>query len=287
MMGYPTTSNPTHCVSFGRHRISSMVRKREKVVCLLVGCLLNVALGWSIGKSRIIVSKDDFKSTQPLTTTDLMDWIPWHQGEVASDSNSLDQHIESEYRKWAKLHDKEPDPVHCIAFKRNYLNLLSDAEEGHGGKPFFQLNQYGDMTQEEHRQEMLMLEAYYNWCREHNKRQDPQKFDVFKNNLLRAVSERGSLNEEIHLGEFADCLPDSKNHCIEPLSSYFKNGERFLSGASNVKQIGNGVYIEDNRCDSNHPHHDDDSEMVPTFLENMQHQMWEQRKSSSYTRLYP
>lgn len=259
----------------------------ETAVCLLLGCFPGVAFGLSIGKSRIIVSKDDFKSSQPLTTNDMMEWIPWHQGEIATqtpNSYILDKHVESEYRKWARLHGKQPDPVHYQAFRQNYLDLLGEAEEGHGGQPFFHLNQYGDMTQEEHKQEMLMLEAYHNWCQHHNKRQDPRRFDAFKQNLIRAVIEtEGNMEREIHLGEFADCFPRSKNHCIEPL---YSNGEHYLPSNS-VQEIGNGVYVED---DGNHYYDDTfyyETEVLPTFLESRQQERWKEPRFSPYSDLHP
>eukprot|EP00526_Cylindrotheca_closterium_P016042 CAMPEP_0113634600 /NCGR_PEP_ID=MMETSP0017_2-20120614/18022_1 /TAXON_ID=2856 /ORGANISM="Cylindrotheca closterium" /LENGTH=259 /DNA_ID=CAMNT_0000545317 /DNA_START=45 /DNA_END=824 /DNA_ORIENTATION=- /assembly_acc=CAM_ASM_000147 len=246
-----------------------------------------------------------------------MDWIPWNHGEieVQQDNSALEQHIASEYRKWAEMYHKQPDAVHFEAFKRNYLDLLDEAEEGHGGQHFFQLNQYGDMTQEEHRREMFMLEAYYNWCQEYNKRQDPRRFEAFKLNLLQAVIQQtNSLEEggrEIQLGAFADCNPHSRNHCVEPLNYASQNdgGGGFLPTTTpqqqqHVQQIGHGVYVEDQEY-NDHQNYNNDSaghndyysheysseiappptfeeqdieETQPTFLHTMQNQKWHQQE---------
>ncbi|KAL3929457.1 MAG: hypothetical protein SGBAC_012199 [Bacillariaceae sp.] len=225
----------------------------------------------------------------------------------------MEEHIASEYRKWTKLHNKKADARHFEAFKRNYLDLLDESEEGHGGSgPVFQLNQYGDMTQEEHRREMLCLEAYYSWCQEYNKRQDPGRFQAFKLNLLQAVlqsSRNGSRNGmnnalegggEIHLNEFADCNPHSQNHCVEPLSFSSVNGGPFLPNYP-VQEIGHGVYIDD---DTSSVHHYDDSHdgsaeaetfpafeepPPPAFLETMQHEKWQQERNgpSPYSNFHP
>ncbi|CAJ1941361.1 unnamed protein product [Cylindrotheca closterium] len=282
----------------------------------LAGCLLSLICfpslvsSWSPGKSRVIVSLDDIKSSEPLVTSSNDDWIPWNHGEVVSepDAYGMEEHIASEYRKWAELHNKQPDPVHFRAFQRNYLDLLAEAEEGHGGLPFFRLNQYGDLTQEEHRREMLLLEAYHSWCQEYNKQQDPNKFEDFKQNLLHAVYESANnLEEDFHLGEFADCNPRSgNNHCIEPLNHSTPNGGRVLP-SSVVKQIGNGVYVEyinhgDNESSSeqHNSHHEseesssptlkkNDSQIPPTFLNAMQHEnRWKRtRNVSPYSNLGP
>lgn len=236
----------------------------------LVGGLFGspVVEGWSIGSSRIVISKDDLKSSQPMVTRDTLDWIPWHQGEVDTEIDSagtLDQYIESEYRAWLEQYNKRGDEAHFATFKQNYLKLLEEAEDGHGGQPFFQLNQFGDMTQKEHQREMIMLEAYYDWCREYGKRQDPMKFEFFKANLLEEVQRCGSIEEEIHLGEFAD-RRDNLEFFMEPVVE--ETSQHLLSNSQRLQHhepIGFGVFVESNTMLP-----EDQSVAMPNYLETMQ-----------------
>ena len=71
------------------------------------------------------------------------------------------------------------------------------------------------MRHDEAQREIILLEAYTNWCAEYRKEQDPQKFELFKMNLLQQVRNL-SIDQEITLDENADQVA-SLEFYIDPL----------------------------------------------------------------------
>eukprot|EP00980_Cylindrotheca_fusiformis_P018733 scaffold6241_cov129-Cylindrotheca_fusiformis.AAC.10 len=255
-------------------------------VCLFLAAVVTLVEGWSIRSSKVVISIDDFKSTQPMTTKNLDEWIPWKQGEIDTTDDydgTMEKYIEGEYRKWLETYNKRGDPRHFATFKQNFLTLLEEAEDGQGGQPFFQLNQFGDMTQQEHQREMIILEAYCGWCGQYGKQQDPRSFQYFKVNLLEQVRLRGQIDEEIHLGEFAD-RPGGLEYFMDPLrnaatdtpSHHLLSSDQRIHQDQRRKEIGNGVFVE-----SNNMLPEETPTKMPNFIETMQDRI--DRKVNRYT----
>jgi hypothetical protein len=157
------------------------------------------------------VSENDVKSSiAPVTSDDLRDWVPWNHGEIDARSvctnskQSLDRYIEKGYKRWLVKYNKQGSAKSFSVWKDNYLALLDQSEDGMGGCPSFELNEFGDLTRNEHRREVLLLEAYTDWCKEYHKVQDPEKYSIFKLNLFQQVINSPSVDDEIVLNENAD-----------------------------------------------------------------------------------
>ena len=194
--------------------------------------------GFRLGKSKVTpFTNDNLKSRQPITTDNVRNWIPWNHGQLSAEvTSNMETYIRNEYDIWVHDYNKQPDEEHYQIFKRNFLKLLEDADDGEGGQKFFHMNQYGDMPRDEAQRELILLEAYSNWCIEYGKTQDAQKFEFFKVNLLQQIRNL-NIDEEITLDENADKVA-SLSFYMDPLLKEERHAtqRRFLKQAEQVSK---------------------------------------------------
>lgn len=181
-------------------------------ITLLLACLCNQNEGLSPRNTKSVsvdLKAESFQSKHvAITTDDLTSFTPWSRGFLSQNEQDyygkeFDLFVRNEYKKWLKAHNKEYDHLRYPQFKENFLSQFKN--DLHKGGQFFHLNEFGDLSPDEYQQEMTCKSIYTSWRQKFGKEHDPERYKVFKDNLL---SHDDIYNKSIHWNKFADMKSD-------------------------------------------------------------------------------
>lgn len=126
--------------------------------------------------------------------------------------DDLEIYVRNEYQQWLSLHNKEADELRFPIFRQNFLAQLNHDlkhDDGVSSQQLFHLNQFGDLNEEEYKQEMACLETYDTWRQKYGKDHEDTKYQIFKDNLVQLSTDAADDDDdddllEDKLTEYAD-----------------------------------------------------------------------------------